>query len=349
MFMDNSEAWIQENMPLHDSLFEYYGFCNRVTGKNSIVSNDGSTYIRLDNGQLVYQSSETEIEKKAENIEKFAGFCQENNAQFLYVNFPSKPASDSELIEIGYPSYANQNADALLHNLEEKKIEYLDLRESIKSHNMDFYSLFYKTDHHWNADAGIFATQEIVSKINKDFRLDLDTVCLENDNFSKQVYTNCWLGETGRVMTKTYSGLDDFIVIKPLYDTSLRYDADESDLHKEGDFSILLNEEMYTNNNNKIYNTSWHYSYLYSNFGEATITNNLKDEPKVLLIKDSFALVVAPYLALTTGQVTLWDMRYNNNDVEQYILENDFDLVIVAYTQTSLRKSNMFDFDKRID
>ena len=59
---------------------------------------------------------------------------------------------------------------------------------------------------------------------------------LENENFERKVFENCWLGETGRVMTKTYAGLDDFILIKPLYDTSMCYDVDESDKHLKGDF-----------------------------------------------------------------------------------------------------------------
>lgn len=344
IILKESEEWIQENMPFREELFEINGFYNKAVGRSNI-KRGSQTYIKLENDQLVYLTEKANMESNIQHLKNFSDFCEDNNMQFMYVNFPSKPSSDNELNDLGYETYVNSNADQLLDGLQEKKVRTLDIRNSIKEWGVDFYSLFYKTDHHWNADAGLFAAQEIINELNKEFECDFDSSLLQSDNFDRQVFERCWLGETGRVMTQTYAGLDDFILLKPKYDTSLKYDVEESNKHLEGDFSILLDQKMYNNPNNDIYKTSWYYSYLFLNYGKATIrNNNMKDKQKILIIKDSFALVVAPYMALTAEEVTLWDMRYNENSVKEYILNNDFDIVIVAYTQTSLEKEKMFSF-----
>lgn len=39
-------------------------------------------------------------------------------------------------------------------------------------------------------------------------------------------------------------------------------------------------------------------------------------------------------------------MRFNDNSIEEYINNNDIDIVIVAYTEeSSISKQNMFAFD----
>ena len=52
----------------------------------------------------------------------------------------------------------------------------------------------------------------------------------------------------------------------------------------------------------------------------------------ILLIKDSFSVSMAPFLAAATGDLTWWDMRKNQYDVFPYIERHRFDAVVIAYT-----------------
>ena len=60
------------------------------------------------------------------------------------------------------------------------------------------------------------------------------------------------------------------------------------------------------------------------------------------MIKDSYAVPVAPFLALTTGELTCWDMRRNRARILDYIGENRFDAVIIAYTD--VWRDEMYNF-----
>ena len=43
-------------------------------------------------------------------------------------------------------------------------------------------------------------------------------------------------------------------------------------------------------------------------------------------------MVVVPFLSLGCGEVNMWDMRDNEASLYEYIKNNDFDMVLVAYT-----------------
>lgn len=43
-------------------------------------------------------------------------------------------------------------------------------------------------------------------------------------------------------------------------------------------------------------------------------------------------MVVIPFLILETSDITVWDMRSNKDGLYQYIRDNDFDVVLLAYT-----------------
>ena len=92
---------------------------------------------------------------------------------------------------------------------------------------------------------------------------------------------------------------------------------------------------------------SWHYSYLFSNYDYCELTNNYNvDGKNILLIKDSYSLVMAPFMLMPAKKIVMWDMRFNDNSIEEYINNNDIDIVIVAYTEgSSISKQNMFAFD----
>lgn len=51
-------------------------------------------------------------------------------------------------------------------------------------------------------------------------------------------------------------------------------------------------------------------------------------------------------MLMPAKKIVMWDMRFNDNSIEEYINNNDIDIVIVAYTEgSSISKQNMFAFD----
>ena len=74
----------------------------------------------------------------------------------------------------------------------------------------------------------------------------------------------------------------------------------------------------------------------------------MKNGKKILLIKDSYSVVVAPFLSLVCEDVYLWDVRYlHESSVIDFIRNNDFDCVMVCYVEDITQREGMFVFDNK--
>ena len=78
-----------------------------------------------------------------------------------------------------------------------------------------------------------------------------------------------------------------------------------------------------------------YYYYLGGNYPLQILINEDIEGSNILIVKDSYACVCAPQLALMCGSVTLWDMRYENDSLFQYLEEHpEIDMVIVMYSSS---------------
>ena len=73
--------------------------------------------------------------------------------------------------------------------------------------------------------------------------------------------------------------MDDFVKIVPDYDTQMEYIVPEIEMNVRGDFSVLIDESRYNKETSLecIYDNSWYYSYLMSNYGYAVIKNKMNE------------------------------------------------------------------------
>ena len=60
------------------------------------------------------------------------------------------------------------------------------------------------------------------------------------------------------------------------------------------------------------------------------------------MIRDSYADSLAPFLAEEFREVHLFDLRYNNTPLKQYVTDNGIDQVLVLYS------ANNFNTDKNL-
>lgn len=333
---DNKEVMLETAFPYGDKVKEIYGYSNRVISPNEKVSGATATIKDSDGFLRSINRVDTSVVEKAKNkISELNEVCHENGTEFSFIFYPSK--TDSSITPTAYgvdTNYEEIRAD-FIHYLESEDLDFLNVRELFENDGYTVKDIFYKTDHHWKTSAGFYAARAIGEYLNQKYDWQLNTSNLDQEKFSYTNYNNLWFGETGRSLSRAWVGtLDDFTQIMPEYETSIsqRYpDGNEN----TGDFSILVDTSGYSGKVN-YYTYSAHYSYSRGMGSPMTYHNNLDDGngKKILIIKDSFSVVVIPFLILETSDVTVWDMRTDQtkNGLYQYIKDNDFDVVLVAYT-----------------
>ena len=332
----------------NDSFIELNGHVASVLGMNSYYSDRG-VYV-TDDKYIASASPKTSTDYEYNEMVSFNDFLRENDINLLYVNKPTKYNDDSFFYDnFGYESFTNRNADLFLQRIDNADITYIDLRKSMAEDGLSSKDIFYRTDHHWNAEAGLWATGIIVDELNADYGYDIDKSLYDIDNYSAMKWDDCWLGEQGKLLSSSYVGLDDYIELKPIFDTDFTFYIDNK--AEEGKtFDDFIDEERYNLEDDVNHAGSWHYAYQRINN-----SNNNIDYGKILVIGDSYDNVTIPFLSIGVHQVDNIVLRGMNDDfdIRQYILENQYDTVIVSYAEfiigahddESNANYNMFDFD----
>ncbi|MBR2989919.1 MAG: hypothetical protein IKF51_00485 [Solobacterium sp.] len=269
------------------------------------------------------------------NIMDLYLYCAEHDLNFLYVVLPGKPSSDTDLTQYGISCARNQTADEMLERLRNSGVPCMDARELFRD---DFYDMFYRTDYHWTADAGLRTSKALLEKLNGSFGYRFDTDLLDADRFRRTVYPDFWVGEIGQKVLDSHGGKDDLILLEPEYPVHLNYRNLTKDVTAEGGFEILTYPQVLD-----LKHSSPYYYYLGGN-DTAEIGNTEQEEGNLLLIKDSFSNLMVPFLSLAAEHITAWDMR-NDPDICSYLEDHpETETVILAYNISFVPTSRMNDF-----
>lgn len=317
-------------------LMDYFGFIQRMIGRSYVPG--GADVYRLENRYLtILVPEQKNTTALADHLTDLNHFLKSKQCKLLYVQLPWKTCKRDPKLPKGCPAdYANINADHFLKLIRRSGIATIDLRDEIHKADLDHYSLFFRTDHHWTPEAGFWAFQFLVEKLRIEYGFTIDPVITDTSMYDRGVYPNLFLGSWGKRTGKTYIGLDDFTVMKPKFRTDLTVVSRVPFYTFRGTFEgCFLGEEFLE----KCYYLNNTYGYYSHRIGHA-IANIKNNKPsnhhRVLLIHDSFSHVVLPLLALVCEELSVIDLRRSMNNDESFLPEmiNEFrpDLVLFLYS-----------------
>lgn len=352
----------EENTSLKGFFFDY-----RIPKENAFISINGgwqrllgarevNERFRLDNGHLTYIIPEEDTDGIAANTVDFYNAVSELNIPFLYVNTPFKIDADDKQLPPSISDYSNENADKFLAKLYNNSVPVLDLRSAEKDEKLNHYDLFYMTDHHWKAETGFWAYNEIVDYLAKlDNSWGLDPMLKDISNYGSLTYSDISLGSAGRRVGPLYAGKDDISLIYPEFETALSFTVPDENIQKNGTYSetILFPERLtesddFTVSRYTVY-CGGDYSLLLTKNNSSADDLPVRSAPKrLIVIKDSFSEVVIPFLSLGYDEVDYIDLRLFRDDLISYIESREPDLVMVIYNPGAYESNNreMFDFIK---
>lgn len=332
--VEDKEGLIEAAFPYGNFMKEIYGYSNRFISPNEKVSGTTAT-IKDSDGYLatINKVDMAVVDNAKYKITELNQVCHQAGTEFSFIMYPSKYNSSTIPTEYGVDTNYEEIRPDFLAYLDELGIDYLNVRELLENDGYITKTYFYKTDHHWKTTAGLYAARAIANYLNDTYGWKLNSSALDENKFTFTTYDNLWFGETGRDLSRTWvDTLDDFTQIMPNYETSislLHPDGEEV----SGDFSIMIDTSGYSGDID-YYTYSAYYSYAKGMGSLTTYHNNYTDEngKKILIIMDSFSTVVVPFLTLETSDITIWDLRSTPEGLYQYIADNNFDIVLLAYT-----------------
>lgn len=306
---------------------------NRLVGMNIVSGTDSVVVMR--NGYLTFEAYPIATDYAKESTAYFSDWLNKRNINFLYVQCPSKENPYDNQLPHGIEDNYNLNADNLLKGLSEKNVPYIDLRQRLNADFDDYYSRFFKTDHHWTPETGVWAAGVIADELNRRYDCNINTELGNLNNYNVDVYEKYCLGSQGKKATLKYADPEDISFIYPKAETSFSVKYDNTDTLNGRFEDTLLRKSVF----DKIdyYNISTYSAYFYGNHSLTTIHNNkVNNGKRMVYIMDSFSASVVPYLATEVEDMLVLDLRSFNGSVTKAIEEFSPDTVIVAYNPSTL-------------
>ena len=316
---------------------EYIGIYSRVQKDLGfkVIKVGDDNLVKLNNGYLAFDyrgADEETIKNDVESLVSLKDNLDKSNTPLLFYLTPNKTQPGNSQMPNGLPDDLNTSADRFLELLGETSVEHVDFRKEIVDNGFDYYSCFYKTDHHWTSKTGFWAFTQIYERLSEICEFDYDEKITDINNYNVKTYKD---------------------IISPKFETSfevlqpLKPDFDR----KTGNFTDTLLRMDFVETKD-LYHLNPYVTYNGGDFAFQAVKNNLaSNDKKILIVRDSYANTVTPFLASGVSEMYIFDMResvthYKIDSLNAYIDEIKPDAVVFLYSPLRLlNNSGEFDFN----
>ena len=235
-----------------------------------------------------------------------------NNSVSTSLEIMLIPTSISVYDEYVPNYYKNNQIDTINYIYNNISIKGINLYETLKE-NKDKYQLYYYMDHHWTIYGAYFGYLEYCKENNiKNYELKDFRITKVSDSFEGTLYS--------KILKKT---TDDIIYRVDKEGTTYKvkyYDREAETLY----------DDKYLNEKDK-------YSYYLSNNSSIIeITTNVNNKEELLIIKDSYANSLIPFLINHYSKIIVIDPRYYKSSIIDYINNNKIKKVLFVYNMNTI-------------
>ncbi|MFV0379939.1 MAG: DHHW family protein [Anaerorhabdus sp.] len=249
--------------------------------------------------------------KKMKDLQEFY-----QDIDFSYMIIPTKSEIADDKLKFGSVGI---NQSKLIENLVK------DIDGVVNLDDLNRADYYYKTDHHWNKDGSYIAYSALMNKLNEkvvEFNYDL-----KKDDFKGTSYSSAqayWYQSDEIYQILPKNKIDSLV----LYDKEIVKDSiyEDSWLDKKDKYAYYLDGNHA--------------------FVEIESENVINDRGTLLIIKDSFAHQLVPYLTSHYSKIIMVDLRYYNQPVSEVISNSEIDRVLYVYSLDTLNEEKNFVFLK---
>lgn len=266
----------------------------------------------MDNGHVtgvVGRPTEEGIKANAESVKEFSHWFEtEKNGDFIYVQVPMKNSKYDNRLPKGLVDYSNDTADKFLAFLGDD-VDKIDLRETMQSDGVDFYSMYLKTEHHWNGYGGFYAFQEICQYMQEHFGTEIDPAVLDLNSYENVVLQETSLGHYGQKTGQFFAGYDEFPILIPKFETDQSCFVTHRDVTRTGTFYDAVFDKDFLKAEKR--NRGLYGMYIGGDFPLVIHESKTAENPEtVMVFIDSYGTIVESYLTTAFQKVVAVDLRW---------------------------------------
>ena len=233
--------------------------------------------------------------------------------------------NSSNILEDKLPAYApvydqNPDMDSVYAGVTGDNITKVDVREAFRGAEEQIY---YRTDHHWTNAGAYLAFRELCPSLWLDPDRHEYSRLVLTDDFSGTLSSKSGFStEPDNIQTHIPANAADYMV-------SYVNEGKET-------ASIFWPEKLKVNDKYTV--------FFGGNYAQVDIRTANPDRGKILIIKDSYANSMVPFLIPYYGKIVMIDPRYYNGDIDALMRQENFSQVLFLYNANTF-----FEDDSLVD
>lgn len=314
-FTKQFETYVADQFSNRDFFVGIKSKSERLLGKKEnndvLMGKDG--YLM----QKFVKDDDNDIKKKMTAINAFFQGVDNVNKYFMLV------PNSIEILKDKLPSYAPIQSELLyineIKNNLNKDVKFIDVYNELASKKEEY--IYYKTDHHWTTDGAYYAYEKFCEEAGilkkKKSEYDIETI-------SKDFYGTSY----------SKAGFKDITPDK----IKIYIPKDKENYKVEYSDSKIEDKTLYSMDN---LNKKDKYAVFFGgNHPLVKITTGVKNNKKLLVIKDSYANSFVPFLTSGYNEIYMVDLRYYEDSVTELAKLNGINNILFLYNVSTFAEDN---------
>ncbi len=328
-FMENFEKYVSDQFPLRDQWIQLKARSERLLGKQE----NNKVYFGADGQTLFAQFTPPTDEELSQRV-GFVNKLGENlNVPVYFSLVPDKSWAWANLLPANAPKVDDGSTISRAEALCGDKVAYIDLRWVLANDR----GAFYRTDHHWTTMGAQKAGQALLEGMGLVQQAG-DLKVLGYQSLPYTQVSDSFYGTTYSSSGAGWVDPDSIHTVIPEGGTKGNVTVTG---YPEG---VPVESSLY--HPEKLEVKDKYAYFLGGNQPLCVIKNPDAAGGRLLVIRDSYSDSLAPFLAEEFQEVHLFDLRYNNMSLTQYVTDNGIDQVLVLYSVANFSTDiNLFKLD----
>lgn len=314
-FAGGAERYLSDHLVFKDALVTLKNDAAYAAGQRQL----GEVYIDGNGRYLArYREDRPQLTRNLQQINRFASqLPEEIPLSFLLV--PNAVGIYPERMPPGADSQSQAETLGWVAAQVDSRVDFVSPYSMLAAHKNE--PLYYNTDHHWTMRGAYYGYRALM---RSQGRTPLPLAAFAGHTLSSSFY--------GSLFSKapvSFAATDEIVFYQtPGQSVQLSYeDGRTADTFLQKD--ALLQKDQYA-------------VFTGGNSARLRAVSNAPGRDRVLVLKDSYANCLLPYLSVQYPQMDILDLRYFKGDVLSYIRDNGITRVLLCYNVDFLNTDDHF-------
>ena len=320
-FMRDFETYTTDQFIGRDAWVDLKARTERALGKKE----NNNVYF-ADNDTLITRFDQPAADRVTENLNYVNKFVENVDIPVVFSLIPTQACIWADRLPEGAPNASQTDLMAQAQGAV-TGATWADVYTPLMEHKDE--DIFYRTDHHWTSLGAYYGYTGLASALGyTPVPLTDYTPTVRSTEFYGTVFSSSGVRWVKPDTITTYVPDDGITVVSHTYDNSGNPVEEQRALYVESFLSVKDKYSMFLGGNQSL--------------GVVKNANN-PDGPKLLIIRDSYADSLVPFLTAHYSEIHLIDPRYYHLSVKDYVEQNGIDQALVLYSVPNfVTDGNMF-------